>query len=149
MKKLEYLRKKAVKSSASFKDAEGFAVKLDSYPANPTAAGILAVVKDAGKVAIAPPKVALNENVMYTWSVSARSPDGRKYSSVADFSIAPQSLRQDVESLRPATTSAFSDRVAYAAWLEQAELKDEARKYWRALAAERPGDARLDSLAKD
>jgi len=29
------------------------------------------------------------------------------------------------------------------------ELNDEARKYWRALAAERPDDARLKSLAAE
>jgi hypothetical protein len=42
-----------------------------------------------------------------------------------------------------------SERVAYAAWLEQMELKDEARRYWRALSAERPDDARLKALAAE
>jgi hypothetical protein len=42
-----------------------------------------------------------------------------------------------------------SDRVAYAAWLEQVELKDEARGVWRALAAERPQDTRLEALARE
>ena len=96
-----------------------------------------------------PPHVKLAENVMYTWSVAARFPDGRRYSSVGDFSVAPGALRQEVDALRPASAATFSDRVAYAAWLEQAELKDEARKYWRALAAERPGDERLASLARE
>ena len=35
-----------------------------------------------------------------------------------------------------------------AAWLEQQDLRDEARKYWRAAAAERPEDARLRALAQ-
>lgn len=96
-----------------------------------------------------PPGVALKEGVTYTWSVAARSPDGRKFSSVSDFSIAPASLRRQVDTLRPAAGAPFSDRVAYAAWLEQADLKDEARKYWKSLSTERPGDERLQTLAKE
>jgi hypothetical protein len=34
-------------------------------------------------------------------------------------------------------------------WLDNVDLKDEARKYWKALAAERPDDARLRELAAD
>ena len=41
-----------------------------------------------------------------------------------------------------------SSRVAYAIWLEQMELKDEARKYWQALHVERPDIARLKALAQ-
>jgi hypothetical protein len=96
-----------------------------------------------------PAEVTLKEGVTYTWSVGARSMDGRKYSSVADFSIASADVRKQVEALRPAAAAPISDRVAYAAWLEQAELRDEARKYWRVLASERPADERLQSLARE
>jgi hypothetical protein len=96
-----------------------------------------------------PASVTLSENVAYTWTISARFPDARKYSSTGDFSIATPSMRREVEALRPAANAAFSDRVAYAAWLEQAELKDEARSYWRKLAAERPGDGRLEELSRE
>jgi len=96
-----------------------------------------------------PAGVRLAENVPYTWSVSARTPDGRRSSSSADFSIAPVSLRQQVTALRPAPAAPVSERVAYASWLEQLELKDEARGIWRALAAERPDDQRLQALARD
>ena len=51
--------------------------------------------------------------------------------------------------MRPAVTAPLSTRVAYAAWLDQMELKDEARKYWRMLSAERPEDARLKALAAE
>ena len=95
-----------------------------------------------------PASVALNENVAYAWTVSARLSDGRRYSSTGDFMIASGSLRQEVDALRPPESAPFSDRVAFAAWLEQNELKDEARKYWKALAAERP-DARLERLARE
>lgn len=95
-----------------------------------------------------PASMALREGVPYTWEVSARLPDGRKYSSSADFAVAPADLRAQAESLRPAASAALSSRIAYAAWLDQMELKDEARKYWKAAANERPDDPRLKSLAE-
>lgn len=38
-------------------------------------------------------------------------------------------------------------RAGDAVWLDQAGLKDDARKLWRLLAAERPEDARLRVFA--
>jgi hypothetical protein len=83
----------------------------------------------------------------YTWQVSARLPDGRKYSSAAEFAVAPADLRAQAEALRPAASAPLSARIAYAAWLDQMDLKDEARKYWMAAAAERPESSRLRALA--
>lgn len=60
--------------------------------------------------------------------------------------ISPE-LRAHIEALRPAAGAPVSERVAFAAWLEQMQLKDEARGYWRALAAERPDSAELKALA--
>lgn len=96
-----------------------------------------------------PSSVRLREGVGHTWEVSVRLADGRRYISAGDFSIAPAELRARAESLRPAVNAPVSQRVAFAAWLEQMELRDEARKYWKALAAERPDDARLKSLAAE
>lgn len=95
-----------------------------------------------------PAGIALREGVTYTWEVSARLQDGRKYSSSADFAIAPADLRAQAAELRPAPVAPFSTRIAYAAWLDQVELKDEARIYWKAAAAERPEDPRLKTLAE-
>jgi hypothetical protein len=96
-----------------------------------------------------PASATLREGASYTWEVSARAADGRRYVSAGDFSIATAALRAEAESLRPAAGAPVSERVAYAAWLEQAELRDEARQYWRALSEERPGDAKLKALAGD
>jgi len=96
-----------------------------------------------------PSSVQLREGVGYTWEVSARAPDNRRYVSAGDFTIATPELRADANALRPGAGTPVSQRVAFAAWLEQMELKDEARKYWRVLAAERPDDARLKSLAAE
>ena len=96
-----------------------------------------------------PPSLQLREGVGYTWEVSTRSPDGRRYVSAGDFSIAAQDLRAEAESLRPNAGAPVSQRVTYAAWLEQVQLKDEARKYWRTLSSERPEDAKLKVLAAE
>jgi hypothetical protein len=56
-------------------------------------------------------------------------------------------LRAQAEALRPAAGAPFSERVAYAAWLEQQQLGDEARAWWKKLAAERPDSAQLRALA--
>ena len=94
-----------------------------------------------------PASIQMKEGVPYTWQVSARLPDGRKYSSSAEFALATADLRAAAETLRPAPTAPLSSRIAYAAWLDQMELKDEARKYWNTASAERPEDPRLKSLA--
>ena len=95
-----------------------------------------------------PASVQLREGVPYTWAISARLADGRKYSGAGDFSVAPAELRAQAEALRPAASAPLSMRVAYAAWLAQMDLKDEARKYWQAASSERPADPRLKALAE-
>lgn len=96
-----------------------------------------------------PPSIALRDGVSYTWEISARTPDNRRYVSASDFSVASADLKKQADALRPADGAPVSERVAYAAWLEQMELRDEARKYWKALAAERPDDTRLKELAQE
>ena len=94
-----------------------------------------------------PAGVQVKEGAPYTWQLSATLPDGRKYSNAAEFVVAPAELRAEAEALRPPAAAPLSTRIAYAAWLDQMDLKDEARKYWRAAAAERPDDPRLKALA--
>lgn len=53
-----------------------------------------------------------------------------------------QELRARIEAARPKPGAPVSERVAFAAWLEQLELRDEAKAYWKALASERPDSAR-------
>jgi hypothetical protein len=96
-----------------------------------------------------PAGVQLREGVSYTWELSARLGDGKRYVSAGDFSVAAGGVRSQARSLRPAAGAPVSQRVAYAAWLEQMELRDEARKYWKALATERPEDGKLKMLAAE
>ena len=101
-----------------------------------------------GSSLMLPPGVQLSDGASYQWEVSTRLPDGRKYSNVGVFSIASAELRVLAAGLRTEASAPVSARVAYAAWLDQMELKDEARRYWRTLSTERPDDARLRLLAQ-
>jgi hypothetical protein len=103
----------------------------------------------AGAAFKLPAAVRLREGVSYTWELSTRLGDGRRYVSAGDFSVADAGVRARARTLRPATGAPVSERVAYAAWLEQMELRDEARRYWKLLTAERPEDTRLKALAAE
>ena len=94
-----------------------------------------------------PTAVRLREGVSYAWELSAQLNDGRRHVIPGDFSVASAALRTQMEMLRPAEGAPVAERVLFAVWLERSELRDEARKYWKALAAERPDDAGLRALA--
>lgn len=95
-----------------------------------------------------PADVRLSDGQTYTWLVAARLADGRKYTNAADFSVVNSELRRDIEAVRPSADAPLSERVTYAAWLDQLQLHDEAKKYWRSLAAARAGDQNLSKLAR-
>lgn len=95
-----------------------------------------------------PANVKLREGIQYSWEVSARLPDGGRVSNIGKFSLASPELRAQVAAVRPEPGAPFSSRVLYAAWLDQMNLKDEARKYWQAAVSERPDEPRLKSMAE-
>jgi hypothetical protein len=107
---------------------------------------VLATVVDTASFRL-PASVQVKEGIRYTWHISGRLPDGKKFSNATEFELAPADLRAQAETLRPEPSAPLSTRIAYAAWLEQMELRDEALKYWRAAASERPADPRLKALA--
>jgi hypothetical protein len=94
-----------------------------------------------------PASVQLKPDSLYTWEVSTRLRNGTRYTSAGDFTIANAALRGQADRARPAESAAVSEHVAFALWLEQADLKDEARKYWRMARAQRPDEAQLKALA--
>lgn len=94
-----------------------------------------------------PNEVSLEPDVKYTWRVAALLRDGTRATSVGEFSIVPDELRAEVVAARPAESAPLSQKVAYALWLEQLELRDEARKYWDIARGQRPNDATLEALA--
>lgn len=104
-------------------------------------------VEVEGSVYKLPASVRLDEGVSYTWELSAQFPDGRRYVSTGDFRLATKELHAQVEALRPAADAPVAERVLFAAWLDHVELKDEAKKRWKALLGERPDNPALEALA--
>jgi len=108
---------------------------------------ILYEAKATGRSLKLPESVQLKPNALYTWELSTRLKDGTRYNSAGDFTLATPELRQQVDRMRPAEQASVSELVAFALWLEQVDLKDEARKYWGLARAQRPGDSRLKALS--
>ncbi len=65
----------------------------------------------------------------------------------AEFRVAPAELQAQAKALVPAADAAVADRVAYALWLEQNDLRDEARRWWAAAAQSRPEQGSLRERA--
>ena len=94
-----------------------------------------------------PERVALKPGALYRWEVSVQADAGHLQGARATFRTATEELRTRAQSLRPDAGAAFSGRVAYTFWLDQMELRDEARRWWRELSAQRPDDAELRERA--
>lgn len=95
-----------------------------------------------------PATVELKRGVPYVWQLATTPVNGHRYSRIGNFRIALPELQAKVEKLRPAGDASVADRVVFAAWLNAMELRDEARQYWREVAAARPNDSRLKALAE-
>ncbi|TAM43503.1 MAG: hypothetical protein EPN55_13665 [Gammaproteobacteria bacterium] len=89
-----------------------------------------------------PSNVSLHEGVRYTWRVEGhvgKATEGNE----ASFEIATAAERDQINQARPAAGASFSERVTYATILDGMGFRNDARKVWRQLAAERKGDIRL------
>ncbi len=89
-----------------------------------------------------PSSVSLHEGVRYTWRVEGhvgKATEGNE----ASFEIATAAERDQINQARPAAGASFSERVTYATILDGMGFRNDARKVWRQLAAERKGDIRL------
>ncbi len=89
-----------------------------------------------------PANVTLHEGVRYSWRVEGRVGKAIE-GGEASFEIATAAEREQVNQARPAAGASFSERVTYATILDGMGFRDDARKVWRQLAAERKGDIRL------
>lgn len=58
-------------------------------------------------------------------------------------------LDDELEKLRPKADATFIERVVFATLVDRYGRRREARKLWKALAQERPGDATLRALAEE
>jgi hypothetical protein len=90
----------------------------------------------ADQVLELPPEITLAAGKSYVWTVSSRAESGAVYLSQRRFSVADDAMRTAVENFRPAEDATIAERVAYAAWLDEAGLRDEATAQWSAIAAD-------------
>lgn len=95
-----------------------------------------------GTVYTLPANVTLHEGVRYSWRVEGRVGKAME-GNEASFEIATAAEREQINQARPAASASFSERVTYATILDGMGFRDDARKVWRQLAAERKGDIRL------
>jgi hypothetical protein len=90
---------------------------------------------------------ALRSGARYRWEISVPVEGGQSQTVTATFRMASPELRAQAAAMRPGGASSVAERVAYALWLEQNGLQDEARRWWRELSAARPEDSGLRARA--
>ena len=90
-----------------------------------------------------PQSLELTLGAAYSWQVAARTANGHRVVRSGKFQVANADMRDKVNLSRPAEDAGLSQWIAYALWLEQTELKDDARKVWQRAQQERPDDQHL------
>ena len=84
----------------------------------------------------------------YSWRVESAAGTGQTVSAQARFGVLDQEVATRMAQQKPNQAAPFSERLLYAAQLENEGLKFEAVQLWRALAAERPEDTVLQKWAR-
>lgn len=90
-----------------------------------------------------PASVSLRPSAAYAVEVTARVRGEVVQVARAEFVVASDSLRAEARALAPAPNAEIAEQVAYALWLDQNSLYDEARRWWAALAQARPDESAL------
>ncbi len=94
------------------------------------------------------PAEALQYGRDYQWKVETAGGSAQSESAQAGFSLIGEASAKRLAKHRPGKDASFSERLLFAAQLDNAGLKYEAMQQWRLLAAERPEDAVLQKLAR-
>lgn len=91
---------------------------------------------------------ALVHGITYKWKVAAVMKSGESDAAESNFTVADMETIKRIEAKRPAGNDVFSDRVLYAAFLENEGFREAARGVWQELAKERPDDYNLKRRAR-
>jgi len=95
-----------------------------------------------------PPGVELQPGVKYQWVITTDLPGARMLRSEGDLELLDAKRSRAIERLRMAAHKSFSGRLIYASSLQVCGLRAEAKVEWRILAALRPDEPMLQSLAR-
>ncbi len=90
-----------------------------------------------------PASVHLKTGTVYSWSVEGRMGNGQVFADWGDFELATASLVAQKNNIQPKAHAGFSQRLLYAAWLQQNGFGDDAHHLWLKLAKERPNSPAL------
>lgn len=93
-----------------------------------------------------PEHLALADDTAYTWVLETTLADGSRTRRTGTLQVLPRPVREQLQSNRPGPDAPFSERLVYAAVLEQHGLHEEAQVYWKGLAKERPEDPALAKI---
>jgi len=91
---------------------------------------------------------ALSPGKSYQWTVEATLASGQTDTAQAQFSVLDKAAAKNIAKHKPGQHAPFSERLLYAARLENEGLTHEAAALWRELAAERPGEPALQKWVK-
>jgi hypothetical protein len=94
-----------------------------------------------------PAAVRLEPGRTYAWQVIAQGADGSRAEGWTEFGIAAPDLAARVRTLQPAADAQFTDRLLYAALLEEWGLREMADAVWARLRNDRPGERQLEARA--
>lgn len=94
-----------------------------------------------------PENIRLTPGEGYIWAVEFHQGHENVELLTASFTLASEKERNHFMQLKPKPDASFSDRIVYAALLEQADFREEAKAMWRELSAERPDLPELRSMA--
>lgn len=102
-------------------------------------AGTLVLTSETRETEIhLPPSLTLAPGRTYYWALRGRNAAGNTFYAAAEFRVADAALRRRIEAARPKPDAPFSERVLFAALLEEAGMKSLALAQRHTLAAERP-----------
>lgn len=94
-----------------------------------------------------PKKAPLANGKTYQWKVEAELPSGEALAATGSFTMVDKAKAVRFAHAKPGPGAPFSDRVLYAAMLENEGLRFEARAEWNTLAHERPDEPALQERA--
>jgi hypothetical protein len=95
-----------------------------------------------------PEDVVLKPGERYDWQAQPAASGGASRGAGGWFVVVDAAQRDALARARPDAKAPFSERVAFAAWLDREGYKDEARRAWEQLAREQPDEPAVRRMAE-